>query len=70
MAAFGNLSDHKSLGQGISEMRVNYGPGYRVYYTKRNQIVLILLVGGDKSSQSSDIERAKTVLKTLEVQGA
>jgi putative addiction module killer protein len=51
-------------------MRVNYGPGYRVYYTKRNQVVLILLVGGDKSSQLGDIERVKAVLKSLEVQGA
>ncbi|MDJ0766012.1 MAG: type II toxin-antitoxin system RelE/ParE family toxin [Myxococcota bacterium] len=70
MAELGNLGDNKSIGHGISEMRIHYGPGYRVYYTKRNQVLLILLVGGDKSSQSRDIKKAQSILKSLEVPNA
>ncbi len=61
----GNLGDTKSLGGGIHEFRVHVGPGYRVYFSQHRRIVLILLCGGDKSTQSRDIARAKRLLKEL-----
>ena len=64
-ATNGNFGDTKPLGAGISEMRVDFGPGYRIYYTRRGEIVYLLLVGGDKSTQAKDIQRAKTILKNL-----
>jgi len=54
----GNLGDSKSVGEGVSEMRIDYGPGYRVYYRLRGNVLVILLCGGDKSTQRSDIRRA------------
>ncbi len=63
--AAGNPGDTKSLGCGISELRIPYGPGYRVYYTIRARTVIILLAGGDKSSQSRDITLAKELAKNL-----
>lgn len=54
----GNPGDHRTLREGVCEMRVNVGPGYRVYYTTRGQTLLILLAGGDKSTQARDIELA------------
>lgn len=59
--ALGNPGDVKSVGAGISEMRIDYGPGYRVYYMQRGPIVIVLLCGGDKSSQQQDIETAKAL---------
>jgi putative addiction module killer protein len=59
--AMGNAGDVRPVGEGISEMRVDYGPGYRVYYTQRGQLLLLLLCGGDKSTQQKDIERAKAI---------
>jgi putative addiction module killer protein len=59
--ASGNPGDVKAVGGGISEMRIDYGPGYRVYYMQRGSIVAILLSGGDKSSQQSDIAKAKEI---------
>lgn len=59
--ADGNPGDVKPVGQGLSEMRINYGPGYRVYFINRGGIVVILLCGGDKGSQARDIETAKTM---------
>lgn len=56
----GNFGDHKGLGSGISELRVDYGPGYRVYYGRDGQDVVILLAGGTKRRQDRDIERART----------
>jgi putative addiction module killer protein len=56
-----NPGDHKSVGSGIFELRIDCGPGYRVYYAKRGNIVVVLLCGGDKSSQNRDIERAKVL---------
>ena len=59
--ATGNPGDVKPVGGGISEMRINYGPGYRVYYMKRGPIIIILLSGGNKSSQRSDIAKAQSI---------
>ena len=56
--ALGNIGDAKSVGGGVSELRFAFGPGYRVYFTMRGGVVVILLCGGDKGSQSRDIERA------------
>lgn len=64
----GNLGDTKSLGGGIHEFRVHVGPGYRVYFSQHRRVVLILLCGGDKSTQSRDIARAKRLLKELNVE--
>ena len=61
----GALGDHKSIGGGISELRVHLGPGYRLYYTMQGKQVLLLLAGGDKSSQAKDIARAKDMVKQL-----
>ncbi len=58
-AQAGNLGDIKPVGEGISEMRVAYGPGYRIYVVKRGKRLLVLLCGGDKSTQDADIARAK-----------
>jgi len=57
--AFGNVGDVKPVGQGISELRIDYGPGYRVYFLRRGGEIIILLCGGDKSTQASDIKTAK-----------
>lgn len=56
--AMGNPGDVKSVRSGVSEMRIDYGPGYRVYFTKRGQQLILLLAGGDKSTQSADIDRS------------
>jgi putative addiction module killer protein len=62
----GNLGDSKSLGGGLHEMRIYAGPGYRLYFAPRGEIVIILLCGGDKSSQQRDIARARRLLAELE----
>ncbi|MPQ83466.1 type II toxin-antitoxin system RelE/ParE family toxin [Pseudomonas sp. MAFF 730085] len=59
MAEAGNFGDCEPVGDGVSEMRIHYGPGYRVYFTRRDKVFYLLLVGGDKSTQSRDITRAK-----------
>lgn len=59
----GNFGDVKSVGEGVSELRIDYGPGYRVYYMKSGPVVIVLLVGGDKSTQDSDIKRAIEIAK-------
>jgi putative addiction module killer protein len=61
----GNPGDVKAVGAGISEMRVPYGPGYRVYYKQTGKIVVLLLCGGDKSTQAKDIKRAKEIAADL-----
>lgn len=62
----GNFGDIKALDQGLFELRFFFGGGLRIYYTFRNQQVVLLLTGGDKSSQDKDIEKAKTILDNLE----
>lgn len=57
----GNLGDTKPVGDGVYELRIDYGPGYRVYYSRRGREILLLLIGGDKSSQQKDIEKAKKI---------
>ena len=61
----GNPGDVKAVGEGVSELRINYGPGYRVYYKKRGQKVIVLLAGGDKGTQAKDIETALRLAKNL-----
>lgn len=62
----GLFGDAKSVGDGVSELRIDVGPGYRVYFTRRGNTLVILICGGDKSSQSRDIAKAKQMAKELE----
>ncbi len=64
-AAKGNFGDIKTLGGGVSEMRVDIGPGYRIYFTRRAEVIYLLLIGGDKATQARDIQRAKALIKSL-----
>jgi putative addiction module killer protein len=61
----GNPGDTKSLGSGLLEMRVDYGPGYRVYYMRRGAVIVVLLCGGDKRTQQRDIKRAQMLAAEL-----
>ena len=62
----GNLGDVAPVGEGVSEMRIFYGPGYRVYFVQRGSELIVLLCGGDKSTQAADIEEAKALAKELD----
>ena len=61
----GNAGDVKPVGEGVSEMRINYGPGYRVYFVKHGRQVIVLLAGGTKRTQSSDIKTALRLARNL-----
>jgi putative addiction module killer protein len=64
-ASRGNLGDVKSIGGGVSEMRIAFGPGYRLYFAKRGEALIVLLCGGDKGSQRRDIELAQAMVREL-----
>ena len=64
-AQLGNLGDVKSVGEGVREMRVHIGPGYRVYFAQRGRVLLLLLCGGDKSTQTRDIAKARHILREI-----
>ena len=64
--AQGNLGDAKPVGDGVGELRFDFGPGYRIYYARRGNVVVMLLCGGDKDSQARDIERAKNMAREIE----
>ena len=65
-AEHGNFGDFDAVGEGVMEMRIHVGPGYRVYFTRRQGTVYLLLAGGDKASQARDIRRAVAMARTLE----
>ena len=64
--ALGNPGDVAPVGEGVSELRIHYGPGYRVYFIKRGRTLIILLCGGDKSTQTKDIKAAKILAAKFE----
>ena len=63
--SLGNFGDVEPVGNGVSELRIDYGAGYRVYFVKRGNIIVILLCGGDKSTQSKDIQKAHELAQRL-----
>ncbi len=63
--SLGNPGDVRPVGEGVSELRIDYGPGYRVYFTPRGETLVILLAGGDKSTQSGDIRAAIALARTV-----
>lgn len=64
-ATLGNFGDCAAVGEGVSEMRIHFGPGYRVYFVRVGAIVYVLLTGGDKSTQRRDIDRARKMAREL-----
>lgn len=60
----GNPGDVKPVGEGVSEARIDYGPGYRIYFATRGKVLIVLLVGGDKSTQDKDIKSARAMWET------
>jgi putative addiction module killer protein len=63
--SLGNFGDARPVGEGVSELRIDYGPGYRVYFCQMEKTLVILLAGGDKRTQKTDIQRAITLAKNL-----
>jgi len=63
--AYGNAGDVKTVGEGVSELRIDYGPGYRVYYKWQGKQLIVLLAGGDKGTQKRDIEKALRLAREL-----
>ena len=63
--AAGNLGDVKAIGDGLSELRIDHGPGFRVYFVRRGETLIVLLCGGDKGSQARDIARAKALAEEV-----
>jgi putative addiction module killer protein len=63
--SLGNPGDVKAVGDGVSELRIDFGPGYRVYFVQRGELLIVLLAGGDKSTQSKDISAAKSLARDL-----
>lgn len=66
--SLGNLGDVRPVGGGVSELRIDYGPGYRVYFLKKGVALVVLLAGGDKSSQANDITKARNLARILKEQ--
>ena len=66
LAEAGSLGDWKPVGGEVSEMRVDFGPGYRLYFARRGSLLIVMLAGGDKSTQKRDIKRAQRILRELE----
>ena len=64
--SLGNPGDVKPVGHGVSELRIDHGPGFRVYSVQRGQVLIVLLCGGDKSSQNADIAKAQALARGLE----
>lgn len=64
----GYFGDVRPVGEGVSELRIFYGPGYRVYFMQHNSVLILLLLGGDKQSQQMDIAKAKKIAKKIEKQ--